>query len=64
MDRMSVTIWVAENIKDLRKPPADAVSRPSREGKPCIQGGSDRVLPLLDSEGRKLTILRTLLTEF
>jgi len=58
-----VQIWVVENITDLRKPPADTVSRPSREGKPCIEGGSDR-LPLLDSEGIKPTSLRTLLTEF
>ena len=52
MNQMSVIIWIVENIIDLRKPPADAVSWPSREGKSCIEGGSDRVLPLLDSEGR------------
>ena len=65
MNRMSVIIWIVENITDSRKPPADAVSWPSRERKPCIEGESDRVLPLLDSvEGRKPTSLRTLLSEF
>ena len=64
MNRMSVIIWIVENITDSRKPPADAVSWPSRERKPCIEGESDRVLPLIDSEGRKPTSLRTLLSEF
>jgi len=64
MNRVSVHNLDVENIADLRKPPADTVSCPSREGKPYIEGRSDQGLLLLNSEGRKRTSFRTFLTEF
>lgn len=57
-------IWIIEDVADLRKPPADAASSSSREGKPYIKSRLGRVLPLSDSEGRERTSFRTLLAEF